>query len=119
MSKLILIIGLLLTFSVNAKDCEKEGENGGMSAIRECLITESEKPMTAAYNSLIKTLAENQTAINDIKQAQEDWARFKESTCNYIYNLDGLDEAANCRVEFNNARTKMLKLYAKQASKKE
>ncbi|MDO9212372.1 MAG: hypothetical protein Q8Q54_03620 [Methylococcales bacterium] len=117
MKKLVLLVGLLIAFSANARDCESEANNGGMSAMRSCLIEESEKPMTAAYNYLIKILGANQDAISAIKQAQIDWEKFKVSTCNYVYTLDGLDESANCQVEFNTARAKMLNLYAKQANK--
>ena len=115
MKKLIVLIGLLVAFSASAKDCEKEWEGGGMAALRYCLIEESEKPITAAYDGLVKALSTNQDAIKAIKESQEDWKQFKISTCGYVYAVDGNDANANCIVEFNDARVKTLNRYAKEA----
>ena len=115
MKKTIFLIGLLIAFSANAKDCQKEADNGGMAAMRECLITESENPVTVSYNNLIKALGTHQDAIDAIKKAQDGWLRFRDSTCDYISVVDNLDESANCKVDFNTAREKILKKYEKQA----
>lgn len=118
MKKLVLIIGLLVAFSASAKDCEKEAEGSGMAGVRSCLMEESEKPIALAYDNLIKALGANQDAIDAIKKAQEDWKQFKFSTCGYVYAIDGNDANANCIVEFNKARVKILNQYAKQAKGK-
>lgn len=115
MKKLIVLIGLLVAFSASAKDCEKEADGGGMAAVRSCVMEESEKPMAAAYDGLIKTLGTNQDAISAIKEAQDDWKKFKFSTCGYVYAINGNDANANCIVEFNDARVKTLNRYAKEA----
>ena len=117
MKKLVCVLLCLVAFSSYAKNCEQEAENGGMVAMRECIVAESEKPVTAAYNSLIKALGDNQEAINAIKEAQTDWLKFRDSTCYYISVTDNLDEAANCKADFNKARAKILTGYTKAAKK--
>jgi uncharacterized protein YecT (DUF1311 family) len=121
MKKVLLGLGLLCSLSANAKDCEKEGS---MSAIRACLESQSSETVDTAYSNLINALKNSTEAMAAIKKAQNDWKNFRDSTCDYVattykeggYGYSG-DARTNCLAEFNEARVKILKRYAKETSK--
>lgn len=78
-------------------------------------MEESLESVEPALNKLIKSLDNNQNAITAIKQAQTDWEKFKISSCGYIYEINGNDAQAECIVDFNKARVKILNGYVKAA----
>lgn len=119
MKKLVFLIGLFVAFSAIAKDCEEGAESADM--VRDCVLAEDYKSVTSAYDSLVKVLKGNDDALKAIKDAQDSWLAFRQATCEYAaitysggaYSSDG---RLDCQMEFNKARVKILKSYAKQAS---
>jgi len=119
MKKVLLGLGLLCSLSANAKDCEKEGS---MSAVRACLESQGSETVDTAYSNLINALKNNTEAMAAIKKAQNEWNNFRYSTCDYVATTYkggrySDDARTNCLAEFNEARVKILKRYAKDASK--
>jgi len=112
--KLFLCTVLLaMSLSATAKNCEEGADNMGM--VRGCLIEESAAPIKPAFNALLKGLGDNKEAVDALKKAQDDWAKFRDSTCDYIYAVSNMDESASCAIDFNTARVKVLKKYLKDA----
>jgi uncharacterized protein YecT (DUF1311 family) len=125
MKKLMLLMMVLISFNVVAKekDCEKSADK--MGAVRSsCLFEQSNIPVQSAYNDLIKALKGNNEAIEWIKKAQADWELFRDDTCMYVSRTEKgttgeTDIFLACQIGFNEARVKMLKQYQKQAGKKD
>jgi hypothetical protein len=87
-----------------------------MGQIRECLFDQSYMPVEATYNALISLLSTNNESVKEIKKAQDDWLKFRDSTCDHVaenYNGNGYssDERLSCLIESNNERVKTLTKY--------
>lgn len=121
MKKIIFALCLLVSVSVSSKekDCEEGAES--LSMVEACLLTENEKPVNDAYDKLVKSMT-NQESIGALKQSQDDWIKFRNSTCNYLAisksengNSDRTAINVDCQTDFNKARVKILNGYAKSA----
>ena len=114
MKKLILALALLVSFSVSAKDCEKEADAGGMVAYRECIAGKKTNQVEQAYQNLLNALKGNNDLIANAQATQRTWIAYRDATCIYIGETVTREDQATCINDFNKARVKMLKLYAKQ-----
>ena len=118
MKTILLCTLMAVVVSVNAQECESEGN---MDAVRACLEIKSSASVDVAYSSLISVL-DNLQEMEAMKEAQNDWSAFRDSTCHYAaltylqqdYGYAG-DARTNCKSEFNSARIKMLNLYKRRA----
>ena len=116
MKKVIFVIGLLVTFSASAKQCDESVLNA--VEWRECVATENTKPVEKAYQDLLKAHKDSESITQNAREAQSTWEAFRNATCVYVGETTTREDQAVCFDEFNKARVKMLNQYAKQASKK-
>lgn len=119
MKQVLFWVLLVVSFSVSAVDCEDKASSAGMNGFRDCIFTESEKPVNDTYSKLIKALSDKKESLDLLKTSQVDWIKFRDSTCNYASSFIGggmgLDEKVACQTDFNAARVKILKKYLKDA----
>lgn len=113
---LSFIFLLVVSFSVNAQDCENAGST--MSTVRACLYNKLDKDLNAVYQPLYRNLSTTKpTAAALLKKSQISWGRFVEDSCAFIVEMnvqDMLLEDAryNCHADFYTARIKVLKSWA-------
>ena len=109
----VLAVLCAISISVQARECDENTMNA--VDFRTCVSEQNKGAIRQAYNKLIQALGANQTAIDGIKEAQEHWEKFRDSTCYYVSETATREDGAYCVDEFNQARVKTLNRYTKEA----
>lgn len=109
----ILVVLCALSISAQATECDESTTSA--VDFRTCVTERNESAVQRGYNKLIQALEANPTAIDAIKQAQENWQRFRDSTCYYVSETATREDGAYCVDEFNQARIKVLDRYTNDA----
>jgi len=111
-SIVIAITGSMFASSALGNDCESH--SASMAEVRCCIVAESDRAVEASYTKLYSRMkARNEKAAVLLQEAQAAWLEFVDKSCAFQaeFNPDGMipaDAAANCRVDFGRARTRVL-----------
>ena len=112
MKKTILLTALL-AISLNALACDAKK----LSQIewRDCEIVKSQKEQDFIFEQVyLKLLVlSDQMPADAFKKAQDDWEKFKRSSCYFALVLNNPDEQMGCLIAFNKSRAKSLKALLK------
>ncbi|WP_175718869.1 lysozyme inhibitor LprI family protein [Burkholderia anthina] len=117
----VLVIAALSARSVAAfavVDCEQQGPT--MDAVRRCVLDAREQQVDRAYRSLQRKLQQrNPDAASRLAKSQTSWASFAADTCDYVKAANPQrmmpdDAWMNCRVDFSDARVRILKKWEAQ-----
>ncbi|WP_034185239.1 MULTISPECIES: lysozyme inhibitor LprI family protein [Burkholderia] len=86
-----------------------------MEAVRRCVLDQQQRQVDSAYRSLVHKLRQRDPdAAARLTKSQTSWAGFADDTCDYVKaanprQMIADDAWMNCRVDFDQARVRILK----------